>query len=461
MKKLILSIAATLCITISMFGQSSVESFKEGDRAVFLGNSITDGGHYHSYIWLFYMTRFPEMNLRIINAGIGGDSVYDMYKRLDADVFSKRPSVLMVTFGMNDSGYSEYNGDDAKAFGEKRYQQCLDNFQLLEKRLQKLPNTEIVMLGGSPYDETAQVEGNVAFKGKNAVMGRIVEFQKQSAITNNWSFLDLNASMTVINEHNQQRDPAFTLCGGDRVHPDNHGHMVMAYEFLKAQGFVGSKVADVELNAAKMTVVKAENCQISNFTKISRELSFDYLANSLPYPMDTVARGWGAKMSQAKAADVVPFVEQMNTEMLKIKELKGSYKLFIDDQQIGIWSAQQFAQGINLATLAKTPQYQQALSVMFLNEYRWEIERYFRDYAWLQFNFFQPRGLLFANNSDALQLLDSERQNDPWLSIHRDTYSRLMHQPVREALEREQEVLISKIYETNKPVKRKIVLRQM
>lgn len=39
---------------------------------VFLGNSITDGGHYHSYIWLYYMTRFPYMDLRVMNAGIGG-----------------------------------------------------------------------------------------------------------------------------------------------------------------------------------------------------------------------------------------------------------------------------------------------------------------------------------------------------------------------------------------------------
>ena len=27
---------------------------------VFVGNSITHGGHYHSFIWLYYMTRFPD-----------------------------------------------------------------------------------------------------------------------------------------------------------------------------------------------------------------------------------------------------------------------------------------------------------------------------------------------------------------------------------------------------------------
>ena len=47
--------------------------------------------------------------------------------------------------------------------------------------------------------------------------------------------------------------------------------------------------------------------------------------------------------------------------------------------------------GINLAAESKTPQYQQALTIMHLNEYRWELERTFREYAWCQFGFFQQK----------------------------------------------------------------------
>ena len=108
MKRILLSLAAALCMCASAAAQT-VAPFKDGDRAVFLGNSITDGGHYHSYIWLYYMTRFPYMDLRVMNAGIGGETAGDMYKRLDGDVLSKRPTVLTVTFGMNDTGYMEYN----------------------------------------------------------------------------------------------------------------------------------------------------------------------------------------------------------------------------------------------------------------------------------------------------------------------------------------------------------------
>lgn len=171
MKRILLSLAAALCMCASAAAQT-VAPFKDGDRAVFLGNSITDGGHYHSYIWLYYMTRFPYMDLRVMNAGIGGETAGDMYKRLDGDVLSKRPTVLTVTFGMNDTGYMEYNGDDAGAFGEKKYRECYDNFKKMEKRLQTLDGVRVVMLGGSPYDETAQIENNAPLRGKNAVMDR-------------------------------------------------------------------------------------------------------------------------------------------------------------------------------------------------------------------------------------------------------------------------------------------------
>lgn len=460
MKKFIVLVAAVCMVCTATFAQT-VKPFKEGERAVFLGNSITDGGHYHSYIWLYYMTRFPNMPIRIFNGGIGGDTAFDMNKRLDADIFAMQPSVLMVTFGMNDSGYFEYNGDKAKEFGEEKYQESIKNYLQMEKRFKELPKTRIVMLGTSPYDETVQLKEGNLFNTKNETIKRIVEYQKESAAKNGWEFSDLNAPMVALNQQFQQKDPAFTLCGSDRIHPDNDGHMVMAYLFLKAQGFVGKDVANMEINANKKEAVKAENCTVSNIKKIGNELRFDYLAEALPYPLDTIARGWGQKKSQAEVTKVVPFMEDMNREMLKVSGLKGNYKLLIDDEEIGTWSAGELAKGINLAAESKTPQYQQALTVMHLNEYRWEIERSFREFAWTQFAFFQQKGLLYANNRKAIEVMDENVEKNAWLKGHRDSYTRMMSDAVREARQQEMDVLISKIYEVNKPVVRKIVLRKI
>ena len=458
MKRFFIAIAAAMLSGAFAFAQSVIP-FTNGDRAVYLGDSITDGGHYHSYIWLYYMTRFPYMDLTVVNAGIGGNTASDMYERLDGDVFIHEPTVLMVTFGMNDTGYMEYNQEGAEKYGEKRYREACDNFDKIEKRLLALDNVHIVMVGGSPYDETAQIEGNVAFKGKNAVMDRIVAYQKAAAERNGWDFVDFSKPLVEVSAKMQAEDPSFTLTMGDRIHPDNDGHMVMAYLFLKAQGFAGRKVADIEVDAATSNVVKSENCAISDVQKDRKGISFSYLAESLPYPLDTVARGFGAHRGQAGALKMVPFMEEMNQETLKVTGLEGKYNLYIDDQLLGSWDGKNLAEGINMTELTWSPQYQQALQVMYLNEWRWEIERSFRDFAWMQFGFLKPLGCLDNNDRRAVEAIDRHKAENIWAGIHRDTYARLMHEEVRDTRIAEMNMLTDKIYQINKPVEHRISLR--
>ncbi|MFZ4262750.1 SGNH/GDSL hydrolase family protein [Sphingobacterium sp. HJSM2_6] len=438
-----------------------ITPFKEADRVVFLGNSITDGGHYHSYIWLYYMTRFPEMNLKVLNAGIGGDRVIEMVKRLDADVFAKQPTVLISTFGMNDSGYFEYNQEEPEKFADLKVQESFNAYQEMEKRFLGLVNTRIVLLGSTPYDEHVVIKDNQPFKNKNNAMKRIVKFQQESAKKNNWEFFDYNESISKINSKFQEKDPSFTISGADRIHPDNNGHMVMAYEFLKAQGFAGKKVAAVHLDAKHTSVLSLENCAVDNIQKTSKSISFDYLANALPYPLDSTARGWGAKYSQYDALKVVPFMEEMNEELLKVSGLKGSYQLKIDEEVIAEFSATALEKGINLSLLTQTPQYQQAIKVMFLNEERWEIERRFRDLAWVQHYFFQPKGLLNADNRKAIEVMDQHVAKDGWLRAKRDLYAKAMHPEIRQAWNAEISMLEKLIYQLNKPIKRRVSLVQI
>lgn len=56
--KLLLFYLLFLSVSVTMAQQITLLRMEIG--LFFLGNSITDGGHYHSYIWLYYMTRFPK-----------------------------------------------------------------------------------------------------------------------------------------------------------------------------------------------------------------------------------------------------------------------------------------------------------------------------------------------------------------------------------------------------------------
>ena len=462
MKKFLVLVAAVCMAYTTAFAQT-VKPFKEGDRAVFLGNSITDGGRYHSFIWLYYMTRFPNMPIRVFNGGIGGDTAYDMNKRLDGDIFSKNPTVLMVTFGMNDSGYYEYNGDNAKEFGEQKYQESIKNFQQMEKRFKELPHTRIVMTGTSPYDETAQIKDNTVFKKKNETIKRIIEYQRESAARNGWEFTDWNAPMVAINQELQQKDPSFTLCGNDRIHPDNDGHIVMAYLFLKAQGLAGNEVADVTIDANDSKAINHKNCKISKLKKEEGSLSFDYLAKALPYPLDSIPRhGWGNKRSQRDAMRLVPFMEEFNQERLQIANLEdGLYRLTIDGLLIDEVSSERLANGINLADYPNTPQYQQAMKIMYLNEERFEVEKRFREYLWTEYSFLKKEGMLFADNQEAVNKLREYLPKDPFLRASYDWYTKAMYPEVREVWGKYMDAIVNTIYKMNKPTTHQVKLAKI
>jgi hypothetical protein len=53
--------------------------------------SITHGRQYHSMIYAYYVTRFPERTIHFVNAGISGDSAGGARGRLEDDVISKSP----------------------------------------------------------------------------------------------------------------------------------------------------------------------------------------------------------------------------------------------------------------------------------------------------------------------------------------------------------------------------------
>ena len=255
------------------------------------------------------------------------------------------------------------------------------------------------------------------------------------------------------------RQKTLTINGSDRIHPDNDGHLVMAYEFLKAQGMAGKYVADVAVDAKSGKVLRSGNCTVSNVKNNSGIVTFSYLAHSLPYPIDTIARGWEFHRQQKAALKVIPqFMQEMDNEAFCVKGLKGHYSLEIDDVMIDTLSATQLAEGINLATYDYTPQYVQAKAVMELNEMRWEIERQFRDYGWLQYNFFMKHGMLEQNDHKAAQTFLNNNPNDVWVHSKANLYDRMIHREVREAMNKQMDVLVDKIYDINKPVSHRITL---
>lgn len=455
-KKIIL--VAIVCALMNVAqAQQMIPPFKKGERVVFVGNSITHGGHYHSFIWLYYMTRFPSMPVTVMNAGVGGDSAWDIVKRLDKDVFGKNPTYMTMTFGMNDVGYYDFYKDNAQEIAQKQIEKSLNSYKIIEKKMLDAKGVTKVLIGGSPYDETSKISKEI-FPTKNAALLKVNSFQQASAKENGWGFVDFTHPMMEIDQREQQKDSLFNLEGGDRIHPDNDGHMVMAYLFLKAQGLAGKKVADISIDAKDKKIKLADNCKIADLKTSGNGIEFSYLANALPYPVDSIVRGWGAQKSQKAALKLIPFTKEFNQELLKVSGLAGGYyKLQIDGQDISKFSSSELSEGINMAELVNTPQYQQATRIMLLNENRLEIERKMRDYAWMEFSFLQDKGLLFVDNHVSIDTIKANWQNI-FVRGNFGVYQQAQYPEIRQNWQDEMDGIVKLIYSINKPVNRTIKL---
>ncbi|SDS14224.1 Lysophospholipase L1 [Mucilaginibacter mallensis] len=449
-----------LVLTLILFSflkgytQAKLKPFVQGDRVVFMGNSITDGGHYHSYIWLYYMTHFPNMRIDCFNAGIGGDVSKQMLERLNTDVFAKKPTVMTLTFGMNDTGYEFYPADKADSLYGQKVKVSLQSFELIKAELKQHPEIKKIMIASSPYDETSKIKVRSLLK-KNTAMLTIAAEQQKTAKENNWGFVDFNTPMTMINQREQRSDSTFTMQNADRIHPTNDGQMVMAYVFLNAQGLAGTKVAGITINAKNNKIEQQTNCKISGLITNDNSTKFSYLANSLPYPIDTIPSGFGRpQRSQARALKLIPFINDYDQEILRIKGLDQTktYALSIDGKAIGTWDGKTFGDGINLAQLTSTPQYQQSLAIMQLNEERWEIERRLREYYWIHYSILKPKGLLFNDSEATMDSLQKYAKKDFFVAVTIPTYQKARFKSVRDAWKKEMALLTDQIYQINKPV---------
>lgn len=81
-----------------------------GERIVFLGDSITQAGDkpggYVDIVRKVVEGSFPNAGVEVIGAGISGNKVPDLEKRLERDVLSKKPSTVIVYIGINDVWHS-------------------------------------------------------------------------------------------------------------------------------------------------------------------------------------------------------------------------------------------------------------------------------------------------------------------------------------------------------------------
>jgi lysophospholipase L1-like esterase len=355
--------ALAIFVLLSAHSRAADDSpvFRAGDRWSVVGDSISHSGSYHAWVYLYYLTRFPERPLDVTNVGIAGDTAAGGVKRLKWDVLPTRPTVTTLMFGMNDVGRGLYSAINTNLpdTQEKR-RSALDTYRKnMRTLIDSLHQTgsRVVLLTPSPFDQTAEL-AVAKLTGVNDALGECAGILRELGRETGAAVVDLHAPMTRLNGQLHTTDPKFTLTGADRIHPAAPGHFVMAYLLLQAQ-HAPAEVARLTIDAKKSTVVVSANGSAEAVRRLgAKGIAFTWTAKALPFPIDP---------DVAPALAWVPFMADFNQEVLQVTGLEpGNYELRIDGTRMRAYSADDLARGVNLAELPQTPQYRQALEVLRL-----------------------------------------------------------------------------------------------
>lgn len=381
--------------------ESTAPQFQSTDRVCFIGDSITAGGVYSTYLKIFYATRYPDREIAFFNAGKSGGSAGDAVNRLAWDILVHRPTAATVSFGMNDMSRLHLGISGTPEALEQAIQDRMKsveaNYNTLLDALTKA-NVTLTLIGPSPYDDTLQVETKI--ERSNVAMARWTARIAEIAKKRGAGFVDMGAALNPVNQRLQAVDPAASIVGKDRVHPGPAGHLAMAMAILKAQN-VAPEVSRIRLDAKTGKPGPLIHCTVDEVRTSAQGVEFLCRENALPFvlPQESGTQAfWGiaekaaAQIQSAGGPELIPFQRELNRETLHVTGLEsGRYQVRIDEQWIGDYGAEELAEGINLAENPKTPQHAQALALAkSLEAVRALESSFFRLVAHVRGSFLEP-----------------------------------------------------------------------
>ncbi len=309
--------------------------FHDGDRAVILGDSITQQHQYSTLIESYVLSRFPNWKITFRNSGWGGDTMGlrqrgGLDNGFTRDIAPLKPTAVTIDFGMN----------DVRAL-DAGYEPYLTNTRTLADKFAGI-GTRVAFVTSSPEEkyEAEQPAGSAY----NLMLRKYSQGLQGVAQEKKVLFIDqLNPMISVIEAG--RKAGVLTPDGkvrliNDNVHPGWAGHLIMATAILKGLG-ASSLVSSVEINAGSGEV-KTEKAKVSE-VKTGDTLSFVRQDDAMPWPMP------GEVALAMKIPGFTPH-DDLSRYLLKVTNLAAAkYKVSLDGKELGTFTKDELATGVNLS----------------------------------------------------------------------------------------------------------------
>jgi lysophospholipase L1-like esterase len=336
-------------------------ALRDGDRVVFLGDSITAARRYDRIIENYTLLRFPARRVQFFNAGKGGDTAAGGLERLERDVFSRKATVAIVAFGTNDIGWG------VKA-DEEHKQKYLSGIRGIVEECSR--RKVRVFICSEPITNEDPDKAEQGFLQKMCDEGlELARSLGAGTIEIQRPMREVQKRVLAHNKTIKESDKQVKLHVADGVHLNELGHLAMAYAILKGLG-APADVSAVKIDAKEPALSAAEGCQVTNL-RGGKEIEFDRLDE-----------GWPINFGIFGALDFlyVPFPAELGRYMLTVTGLEaGSYEVLAGNRKLGKFSEKQLAAGMNIAFSTANawepggPWDAQAAALMRVTDARFEI----------------------------------------------------------------------------------------
>jgi len=217
MKKLLI-VATIICFACAFAPQKKT-------KVIFFGDSITElGVKKDARSGTGYILKMDSMlraqkkddQWELSGSGISANKVYDLYLRMDDDVLSKNPDVVVIYVGVNDVWHKTLlgTGTDADKF-EKFYQAIIK--KLKDKNIKVLLCTPAVV--GEKNDMSNPLDGD---------LNRYSTIIRDLAKKNDLSLIDLRKKYHDYLDKNNPENKDRGILTYDGVHMNDKGNQFLA-----------------------------------------------------------------------------------------------------------------------------------------------------------------------------------------------------------------------------------------
>lgn len=204
-------------------------NLRKGERIVFLGDSITQAGAGPTgYVTLArnaLTEKHPDAKMEVIGAGISGNKVTDLQRRLQSDVISKEPSVVVVYIGINDVWHGEK--DPSRGTYPELFASGLRD---VIGRC-RLAGARVVLCTPSVIGE--KTDGSNPLDAK---LDEYSEISRKVARQSGTELCDLRAAFQTYLKANNPENKESGILTSDRVHLNDEGNKFVAATLLKCLG---------------------------------------------------------------------------------------------------------------------------------------------------------------------------------------------------------------------------------